>query len=334
MKKKVFVLRADYGTYTNAFKQYGYIGIGWFGYNPEGIIDITDRESIRKIYKKDYSDEAEMTVNQNVGQIYRFLNDIKIGDIVITPFNNNELLIGSVTSDFYFEKDDTSRYCWRKKVEWRKEHLDRHEFSVPLQNTLKSSLTCFSVSSFEEVFMAIGLLDGGKKSTDTTMIVTTTISSIELIRKKFLELGHTEFELLVAHILKSLGFEATQDTGRVGDGGIDFEGVLDVMGVASINLQVQVKRYDKGLIGEKDIRNFRGALKKDYQGCFVTLSKFNKKASESANDKERESINLIDGEQLIEIFIEKYDKVIDSMYNDDLDDLADKLKFKKSLLPI
>ncbi len=160
------------------------------------------------------------------------------------------------------------------------------------------------------------------------------ISNYEIIRKRFLELDATEFEYLVSFLLRTLGFEPTQEIGKVGDGGIDFEGVLDVSGVASINLQVQVKRYDKGVIGEKEIRNFRGALKKDYQGCFITLSSFNKKATESATDKDREQIQLIDGNRFTEIFIEQYDKIIDEMYNDDMDELASKLKFKKSLLPI
>jgi hypothetical protein len=34
------------------------------------------------------------------------------------------------------------------------------------------------------------------------------------------------------------------------------------------------------------------------------------------------------------VFIEQYEKIMDAMYNDDMDDLAGKLKFKKSLLPI
>jgi restriction system protein len=162
----------------------------------------------------------------------------------------------------------------------------------------------------------------------------TPITNFEIIRKRFLELDATEFEYLVAYTLRTLGFEPTQEIGKVGDGGIDFEGILDVSGIASINLQVQVKRYDKGVIGEKDIRNFRGALKKDFQGCFLTLSSFNKKAIESATDKEREQIQLIDGNRFTEIFIEQYEKIIDAMFNDDMDDLAGKLKFKKSLLPV
>ena len=138
---------------------------------------------------------------------------------------------------------------------------------------------------------------------------------------------------MVSYVLLSLGFDASQETVKVGDGGSDYEGILDVFGVASINLQVQVKRYEKGVIGERDIRSFRGALKKDFQGCFITLSTFNKKAIESALDKERETIQLIDGTRFTEIFIEQYEKIIELLNNDDYDELAQKLKFKKSLIP-
>jgi restriction system protein len=130
-----------------------------------------------------------------------------------------------------------------------------------------------------------------------------------------------------------LGFAALQVRGKVGDGGIDFEGVLDVLGVASIKLQVQVKRYTSTSIGEKDIRNFRGALKRDHQGTFITLTSFQKKAIESAADANKVYINLIDGKRLIEIFIEQYDKVIQLIEIDANADLLKKLKFRKIIIP-
>ena len=95
-----------------------------------------------------------------------------------------------------------------------------------------------------------------------------------------------------------------------------------------------MKRYDKGVISEEAIKSCRGALNENFQGCFITLSTFNRKAIENAVDKDRKKIQLIDGKIFIEIFIEQYEKIIDSMYKDDNDDLAGKLKFKKSLLPI
>jgi restriction system protein len=328
----VFVLRADFGRYTDTFEKEEYIGIGWFTENPIEW-DFSNKDFLKEKYRLIYPDDPNMRVNQNVGQINRFVNEIKIGDLVVSPYMDNQLLVGKIESDLFFKEDSTSPYPWRKKVKWFKEKIDRHSLSVPLQNTLRSSLTCFKVSSADEILIELGLL----KKSDNQFIHNgeiTSLTNYELIRKRFLELDATEFEYLVSFMLRTLGFEPTQAIGKVGDGGIDFEGVLDVSGVASINLQVQVKRYDKGVIGEKEIRNFRGALKKDFQGCFITLSSFNKKAIESATDKEREQIQLIDGNRFTEIFIEQYEKVIDVIYNDDMDDLAGKLKFKKSLLPI
>ena len=330
MKHDVFVLRAEFGRYTNTFQKEGYVGIGWYHDNPEGW-DLADKDFLKLRYKELYPDDPYMRMNQNVGQVFRFVNELKVGDLVLSPFMDNRLLVGKITSDLYFEIDSTSPYPWRKRVDWFKDTIDRHVLSVPLQNTLRSSLTCFKVSSNQEILVELGLAE--KAIGESSIIDGSGGSNYELIRKRFLELDATEFEYLVSYLLRTLGFEPTQEIGKVGDGGIDFEGILDVSGVASVNLQVQVKRYDKGAIGEKDIRNFRGALKKDFQGCFITLSTFNKKAVHSAMDKEREQIQLIDGTRFTEIFIEQYDKIIDEMYNDDMDDLAGKLRFKKSLLP-
>jgi restriction system protein len=294
---------------------------------------MSNKDYLKEKYRSKYPKDPNMRVNQNVGQINRFVNEMKIGDLVISPYMDNRLLIGRIEGELYYQEDSTSPYPWRKKVKWFDENIDRHTLSVPLQNTLRSSLTCFKVNSSDEILVELGLI----KRIENQLLSEgghTPLTNFELIRKKFLELDATEFEYLVSFMLRTLGFEPTQEIGKVGDGGIDFEGVLDVSGIASINLQVQVKRYDKGVIGEKEIRSFRGALKKDFQGCFITLSSFNKKAVESASDKERAEIQLIDGNRFTEIFVEQYEKIIDAMYNDDMDDLAGKLKFKKSLLPI
>jgi restriction system protein len=330
MKNNVFVLRADYGRYTDVFEREGYVGIGWYTEDP-GNWDLLDKDFLKQKYKELYPEAPYMRMNQNVGQVYRFVHEMQKGDLVLCPYNDNRLLVGTIDGDLYFSQDSTSPYPWRKKVIWKKEVINRALLSVPLKNTLQSSLTCFKVSAADEILFELGLLDTLDKMDRAK--VSNPASPFDPIRDKFLELDATEFEYLVSYVLRTLGFEPTQEIGKVGDGGIDFEGILDVSGVASINLQVQVKRYDKGVIGEKDIRHFRGALKKDFQGCFITLSSFDRKAISSAADSDRIQIQLVDGKKFIEIFIEQYDKIMDAMYNDDMDDLASKLKFKKSLLP-
>lgn len=86
------------------------------------------------------------------------------------------------------------------------------------------------------------------------------------------------------------------------------------------------------MIKEPSIRSFRGALKRDFQGCFITLSDFSKSAIQSAQSKDHELINLINGRQFVQIFIEQYETIMNTMRQDDSDQLADKLQFRKALL--
>lgn len=323
--KNVHVVRADFGRYTQAFETNHYVGIGWFS---EHINFQSTREEIKEIYKTVFPDHGNMTMSQNSGQIFRFINDIKIGDIVITPYSNTLLLVGEVKSDAYFKKDSTSVYYIRKNVEWFSEKLDRTTLSIPLQNTLRSSLTVYTLRNSNEILTKYNLAPATeiKQRTEFNLYAT--------IKEKLNELDGFEFEILVSYLLQTIGFEKTEATqGGVGDGGIDFEGVLNVFGVASVNLQVQVKSYENTQIGPKEITSFRGAMKKDFQGCFVTLSDFNKKAIENAGDPKKIPVTLIDGKKLIDIFINQYDDIIAAMREEENDELADKLKFKKALIP-
>ncbi len=81
MKKNVFVLRADFGRHTDSFEKEGYIGIGWFKEDPSSW-NLTNKDFLKEKYRDKYPDDPNMRMNQNVGQINRFVNEMKIGDLV------------------------------------------------------------------------------------------------------------------------------------------------------------------------------------------------------------------------------------------------------------
>lgn len=323
----VYIIRADYGRFTNQFKELGIAAIGWFNSH---LTLPQSKSEIEQFYDEEYPMHKKMQKAINVGQIYRFMFEIKQGDILLCPYDNEMLLVGEVASDVSLKSLPGIPWNYVREVNWQKDPINRQNFSVPLQNTLRSMQTVYRVKQEGEVLKAIG-----KKVEDSPVVAT----AIELdhlfdkIKERLLELAADEFELLVSYVLQSLGFEAKQRQGKSGDGGIDFEGVLNVMGVAKIQLQVQVKRYEQSAIGERDIRNLRGALKSAHQGCFITLSSFQKKAIDSAGDPEKTPISLIDGRRFIEIFTEQYDKVMDLLLEEDQEELAAKIKFRKGLWP-
>ncbi len=264
----VFVIRAEFGQFTDTFREHGYVGIGWL----QTSLPAYTKENIEDAYRKNFPDNPDGNVRINVGQINRFIHDIKEGDIILCPYRDNQLLAGKIKGKFYFKEDNTSKYPYRWGVEWFKETINRHEFSIPLQNSLRSSLTFFQIKQEGEVYEALGLKPKLHPNAEQPKEFDTD-EFYKIIKARIKELDAYQFEELAAYILQSLGFTATQKTGKVGDGGIDFEGVLEVNNVAQIQLQVQVKQYESGIIGEKEIRKFL-RNSKIWLGQFIMMRYF------------------------------------------------------------
>jgi predicted Mrr-cat superfamily restriction endonuclease len=328
----IFTVRADSGQYTDAFRRGGYAGIGWF----DTLLDDTStREAIGAHYRDNFLGQSVGTAGQNVGQINRFLNTIQPGDWLITPYSNSEgaLLVGQVQSGAaYFAPPGTDEcpYGYRRPVRWESRLLYRRQFSESLRNTLGSTLTVFQVPQEQEVLAVLA----GEPLVERPLTATAfgPEQAHEAVRQKLLELSAQEFEVLVSYVLRVLGFEG-HVTRLSGDGGIDFEGELRVHGVAHIKLQVQVKRYTNTQINETELRNFRGALKEGHQGCFITLSDFSRATRDSAANAQLRSVNLINGRQFVELFVQYYDLLLKLLAEEEADDLAAKLRFRKALLP-
>ncbi len=68
----VWCVRAEFGTYTQAFVDGGYVAIGWM---PElDLGTVRSRDSLYPLYKQAYpKDTSNIVIGQQVGQIARFL---------------------------------------------------------------------------------------------------------------------------------------------------------------------------------------------------------------------------------------------------------------------
>ena len=125
---------------------------------------------------------------------------------------------------------------------------------------------------------------------------------------KILEMTPAFFEKLVVELLVKMGYggsfeDAASVTQYSRDEGID--GVIkeDKLGLDTI--YIQAKRWDKGIIGSKDIQAFVGAIEMKHasKGVFITTSSFTDAAKKCAKEV-KSKIVLIDGEQLCKYMIE------------------------------
>ena len=300
----VWCVRAEFGTYTSAFVEGGYAAIGWLA-----LVDLSHlktRDEIYPLYKTAHPDDtSNIVIGQQVGQIVRFLCEMEPGDYVITPDANTELLhygkIAPEPSYLYAPNDEKCPYPHRRRIEWSKDLLKRADFSVPFQNTMRSSLTVFSVSQKEEFFSRIGRQDLAPKPTLERY------DPYHVVLEQILELDDKEFEILASHLLTALGFEGSEVTGKTGDGGVDATGELNVANLAKVKVFVQAKRYKQGTkISASTVRQACQAIPFGGQGAFITTADFQSSATDIALEAGFPRIGLISGRQLVDLLVEHW----------------------------
>jgi predicted Mrr-cat superfamily restriction endonuclease len=300
----IWCVRAEYGKYAEQFVAGGYAAIGWLA-----LVDLSavrSRDELYPIYKSAYpEDTSNVVVGQQVGQIARFLFEIKPGDFVITPASDSEWLhhgrIAPEPSYYYFPNDVACPFPHRRHVEWAKDRLKRGELSVPLQHTIQSSLTVFAVSQRDEFLSLIGRKDL------VTVPTAERYDPYRVVLDQILELDDKEFEILTGHLLTALGFEGSEVTGKTGDGGVDATGELNVANLAKVKVFVQAKRYKQGTkIASSVVRQLRQAIPFGGQGAFITTADFQSSASDIALEPGFPRIGLINGRQLVDLLIEHW----------------------------
>jgi restriction system protein len=308
----IYCVRANFGKYAKAFVDGEYVAIGWLENVNLSAIHSEDYDKLTDIFKEDNPKASKMSAAQNIGQIWRFLIDIKEHDVVVTPAENVEdLFYGEIISGYYYGKDEICPYPHRKKVKWEKKPLLRSSLSIPLQNSLRSSLTVFYVKHESTFLEAIG-----KRKRDTTEGRIRYSEFTHSVLNRILELSAEEFEMLVTELLSAIGFEADH-VGKVGDGGVDAHGVLDIYGMAKVDLCVQAKRYQiHGSVGSSVVKDLRASVPEKSQGCIITTSiDIPKKTREECTKLDFKRIGLIDGNQLVEILIEHYQDLSEELRN-------------------
>jgi esterase/lipase superfamily enzyme len=150
----LFVVRSNQGEYSPMFVDGGYIAIGWLE-----DIDLRNYNSRPELYAafSRFDDNNINSVAQKVGQIYRFIWEIEIGDYVITQSVDSSIIhYGIVESNYMFKNyvQDKCPFPHRRDVKWISK-VSRNSFSVNFQNSLRSILTVFRIEESESFFSLI-----------------------------------------------------------------------------------------------------------------------------------------------------------------------------------
>ena len=159
--RQYWVVRLNGGSFASLAHSGEYIAIGW---NELGDLswlrDFSNehfcRTEIKKLFRKHFPKSPEVTVGINAGQIYNFINKIKINDYIVSPFSEN-LMLGVIKGEYYIgDTTDGCPYLNRRKVAWIK-IIKRDELSDNFKKSLNARQTIFNVNKYgDELELLIG----------------------------------------------------------------------------------------------------------------------------------------------------------------------------------
>ena len=122
--RRVWMVRSDNGVNAQQVVDNGYIGLGWDDAELRGC---RDRSEIKDALSSAYPDHTVGRIRGSAGSILRYVHEMGVGDVVITPDDRGAFYRGTVKSDATFDNDDDLPYRTRRQVRWDPESYRRSD---------------------------------------------------------------------------------------------------------------------------------------------------------------------------------------------------------------
>jgi restriction system protein len=250
----------------------------------------------------------------SAGQLYRFRNEIEIGDQVITYDPKQRIyLVGEISGEYRFDptvyEDDPNV----RSAKWLRE-IDRDRLSPSARNSLGSTLTLFRISD-EVRDEILNVLAGEKSSTyelipeeaadETDLLADIQLRALEFIKDRITKLDWEEVQELIAGLLRAMGYK-TQVSPAGADRGKDIIASPDGFGFEAPRIFVEVKHRNQQS-GSQDIRSFLGGRHPQDRGLYVSTGGFSKDARYEA-ERANIPIQLMDLDLMVQAILSNYDK--------------------------
>ncbi|MDE6233701.1 MAG: AAA family ATPase [Lachnospiraceae bacterium] len=141
-----------------------HVCIGWSDLGD--LSGISDKGALGTLYDEHFEKNSRGR-GQDIGQVWRFLNDVKEGDYIIYA-ENSVFHIGRIESEYYYDEneypDQSSDYKNTRKVRWLKKNISRSVLSSDLHNSLKTAMSIWSLNDYK--FAVSDLLHGTYQKDD------------------------------------------------------------------------------------------------------------------------------------------------------------------------
>lgn len=310
----MWMIRGESGRLYDDFRDREVVAIGWGNLAPYASAGVSRKELAEK-FRALEPQLRPGQITSGASQVWRFINEIKTGDWVVTysPANRT-YLIGRITGNYQYRADWTDYDMpMVRSVDWQAMEIERDRLQQPSKNSLGSTLTVFQVPDFAAQDLLAQLNARESPAVPTTEDIESDeadpldgIESLAIERIKDIVSGLTweDMQELVAGILRAMGYK-TQVSLAGPDRGKDIVASPDGFGFEHPRIVVEVK-HRKGQMGADAIRSFLGGRHKDDRGLYVSTGGFSKDAHYEA-DRANVPLTLWTLDNLVRTLVEHYD---------------------------
>lgn len=292
------------------------VAIGWR--DAGDFSGLTSKAAVAGRISAAYPDQTDRQNAVGAGQVWRFLNEVRIDDTVITYDPVERLYhLGVVTGEPRFRPDEIDQLPVQRSVTWQRA-VSRDALSPRTKGKLGALLTLFKVEQGAEEELE-GLSKGkappvGVRAPDEDVapgdaedpFAAIEDQALERIKDKLSRQTWDDMQEIVAALLRALGYRTIVSPAGP-DRGKDIIASRDGFGFEPPRIVVEVK-HRKGQMGAPEIRAFLGGRHPEDRGLYVSTGGFTREAHFEA-ERASTVTHLMTLDGLARAIIANYDKI-------------------------
>lgn len=291
------------------FKQRNCVAIGWAKMGNLAEIPGT-REAFKERYQLAYPEAKPGAIPTASGVSYRFVHEMKPGDLVVYPSKaDRQVNIGRITGDYVHDASQEPSYPQRRAVTWLKS-VPRTRFSQGALYEIGSALSMFQIKTYADEFRAVveGKADAMPVPVEEDATIAAVAEDIEETTRDFIikrlskEMKGLPLESFVVHLMQCMGYHARLT--RKNEPSVDVIAHKDRLGIEPPIIKIQVKSGDT-TVQDRDVSALYGKLSAGEYGLFITLSTFSPACHTFEAGKP--NLRLIDGDELVQLILDHYE---------------------------
>ena len=299
------------GRWIEDFVSKNVVGLGWHGVG-NSLLYAT-KEEIFDAMRKAYPDMSDGTAASGASQLWRFRNEVAVGDAVVTyDAGAREYYLGKIISEPRYQAAEIEELTLQRSVEWLPEQVDRDMLSDDSRNRLGSTLTLFKVPTDTETELtakAVGQPQPIIQPSADDEIIDPFSEVIEeaalRVADRISRLDWYNMQRLVAALLRAMGYRT--EVSPIGpDRGKDIFASPDGFGFEQPRIAVEVKHRRGEKVDAPAVRSFVGGRHKDDRGLYVSTGGFSRDAYYEA-DRSNIPLKLMTLDDLARAVIDNYE---------------------------